>query len=163
VRSESFRRESENPPAARVLGQAFPTILVTKWAEEIIRWFSYNKAISRQRAARRRSLARWPNTKLRNTNVTLSVITFIHSYVGNYFAVVGNAARAGVPHANVLCPILFNIYINDIPSNTERITVLKFADDTCISSQSFNPKVARNKSEEIIQASSCGSISSQYN
>jgi hypothetical protein len=40
--------------------------------------------------------------------------------------------------------ILFNIYINYILSNTDRIRFLKFADNTCILAQGFNPKVSRN-------------------
>ena len=57
--------------------------------------------------------------------------------------------RAGVPQGSTLSPCLFNLYINDFPSNNNCITA-QFADDTAILAKSRRGDIAFEKQQHAL-------------
>lgn len=94
--------------------------------------------------------------KLIYTKLPDVYIQVIRSYLNNRsFYVSSEGAKssirpieAGVPQGSVVGPILFNVYVNDIPKELE--TAL-YADDTAIFAQSWQPRVAHRKLQEHLQ------------
>ncbi|GFU80900.1 RNA-directed DNA polymerase from mobile element jockey [Trichonephila clavipes] len=81
--------------------------------------------------------------KLIKINTPPHLIKLISSFLTNrFFAVKVNnihstnrKINAGTPQGSSISPILFNIYVNDIP-RTSQSTICMFADDTAILAQS---------------------------
>ena len=71
-----------------------------------------------------------------DSNVTGWVTSFLSNRVQQ--TMVNNKLSApilthtGTPQGSVLSPLLFSLYTNRITSNLSNITVLKYADDTCV-------------------------------
>lgn len=80
------------------------------------------------------------------------IISLIRSYIFNRHIVVrvGNELSspkqisAGVPQGSIISPLLYNLYISDIPTNPTT-NLLLYADDTTIYGQSFYAQTATQK------------------
>ena len=88
--------------------------------------------------------------KLNQINITQSLLKLISSYLINrkfYVTVDGFLSdykhiHAGVPQGAVLSPLLYNVYVADIPS-CKLIQMAQFADDTCIFYQSKHRNIPK--------------------
>lgn len=85
-------------------------------------------------------------------NFPLYFISLFHSYLKNrtFTVKVGNShsniktITAGVPQGTVLSPILYNLYLSDLPTYPNTKTAL-FADDTLIYAHSFYAEAAKRQ------------------
>lgn len=87
--------------------------------------------------------------KLQSQGFPQLIVKIIHSYLSDrsFKVKVNNSYStttpipAGVPQGSVLGPVLFSLYLNDLPTCAKTNTAL-FADDTAIYAHSFNADVA---------------------
>ena len=85
--------------------------------------------------------------KLRSMGLKASAINWISSYLKdrNQFVKVGNLSSdkmyltCGVPQGSILGPLLFIVYVNDIPAVIKHCKTWQYADDTQLV-HSYNPK-----------------------
>ena len=102
--------------------------------------------------------------KLLQLKFPVKIIKFISSYLSHrHFYVSSNGlnsslrpVRAGVPQGSALGPVLFILYINNIPTPLDhRVINSIYADDTAILATSRSPQIVnqllQTQTENIIQ------------
>jgi hypothetical protein len=49
--------------------------------------------------------------------------------------------RAIVDHCGLVSPVLFSLYVNDIPTPSCHVELAQYADDTAVTAKSHNPSL----------------------
>lgn len=97
--------------------------------------------------------------KLRRLKIDETYWRLLHSYLSNrnfYVDVEGVKSttrdiKAGVPQGSILGPLMYLIYINDVP-RTEGTTIALYADDTAIMSESLRPEAAIERLQQALNS-----------
>jgi hypothetical protein len=110
--------------------------------------------------------------KLSELQIPISLIKLIASFLTNRnFKVLVEGeissprkVAAGVPQGSVLAPVLYSLYINDIPA-TPGIHLALFADDTCVYATEKHERHVLNKLQRGLTAvgSCCQGWNINYN
>ena len=91
--------------------------------------------------------------KLNLMKFSTEAISWFKSYLANrtFLVKVGSALsdpgdlKCGVPQGSILGPLLFLIYINDLPQSVKECIIRLYADDTCISFKHKSVKTIEDK------------------
>ena len=95
--------------------------------------------------------------KLEYYGIRGTALDWFKSYLSDrkqYVSVNGSnssclSVTCGVPQGSVLGPLLFLIYINDLPRSSKKLTFYPFADDTNIYYESNNPDLLQKTEKKI--------------
>ena len=95
--------------------------------------------------------------KLECIGISGNLLSLLKSFLSNRFQRVvlndrcssWSSVLAGVPHGFILGPLLFLIYINDLPDNLQS-TVKLLADDTSLFSTVYDPNISASQLESNI-------------
>ena len=85
--------------------------------------------------------------KLKALNIGPKTIAFFQNYLSNRTMIVNtpndtsniHTIKKGVPQGSILGPLLFTIYVNDLPKIVENCDVVLYADDTTLFTGSCVP------------------------
>ena len=98
--------------------------------------------------------------ELEHIGISGNLLSLLKSFLSNRFQrVVLNgqcsswSSVAGVPQGSILEPLLFLIYINDLPENLQS-TVKLFADDTSLFSTVYEPNISASQLESDLKKNS---------
>ena len=91
--------------------------------------------------------------KLKFLNFSEGAIKWVDSYLANRTFIVNVETefsdpadlKCGVPQGSILGPLLFLLYINDLPQAVQFCDIRLYADDTCISFKHKNVKTIEDK------------------
>ena len=73
------------------------------------------------------------------------------SQISEKFTSTLKERKGGVPQGSVLGPVLFLLYINDLPINIQEGRTVLFADDTNIQIEATKANILNKKMKEIMQ------------
>jgi len=73
------------------------------------------------------------------------------SWISEKFTSTLKETKGGVPRGSVLGPVLFLLYINDLPINIQRGRTILFTDDTNIQMEATNSHILNKKVKEVMQ------------
>ena len=96
--------------------------------------------------------------ELEHIGISGNLLSLLKSFLSNRFQRVvlngqcssWSSVLAGVPQGSILGPLLFLVYINDLPENLQS-TVKLFADDTSLFSTVYEPNISASQLESDLK------------
>ena len=96
--------------------------------------------------------------KLEHIGISGNLLSLLKSFLNNWFQRMvlngqcsnWSSVLAGVPQGSILGPLLFLIYINDLPEGLQS-SVKLFADDTSLFSTAYDPNMSADELDEDLK------------